>query len=277
MNHETVLPKNVRQIGEIQQDKKVYLEDYVITFIRRMEKETQEKCCLGILVGSVEQEEEGSLVFVRGALLLEEGEGADKTWKLTEEEKEKNFPDTRVVGCFITGEPDDAGAEEMISLLPEQPLLIFHLQEGEETVYWFEEKQYQKLKGYFIFYERNPQMQKYMADHCSPRKVEKEDGKEDGAIASFRKKVAQKDRIGKAGGTRYLASSFLVLTIFVLGMTILNNYDKMKQIEEAMSRMTVEMSEPSQAVPAETDGAEPVSAQTVSASAESPEETEANT
>ena len=38
MNHETVLPKNVRQIGEIQQDKKVYLEDYVITFIRRMEK-----------------------------------------------------------------------------------------------------------------------------------------------------------------------------------------------------------------------------------------------
>ena len=88
--------------------------------------------------------------------------------------------------------------------------------------------------------------------------------------------MAQKDRIGKAGGTRYLASSFLVLTIFVLGMTILNNYDKMKQIEEAMSRMTVEMSEPSPAVPAETDGAEPVSAQTVSASAESPEETEAN-
>ncbi len=277
MNHETVLPKNVRQIGEIQQDKKVYLEDYVITFIRRMEKETQEKCCLGILVGSVEQEEEGSLVFVRGALLLEAGEEADKAWKLTEEEKEKNFPDTRVVGCFMTGAPDEAGSKEMISLLPEQPLLIFHIQEGEETVYWFWENQYQKLKGYFIFYERNPQMQKYMAEHCSPRKVEKEDGKEeDGAIVSFRKKVAQKDRIGKASGTRYLASSFLVLTIFVLGMTILNNYDKMKQIEEAMSRMTVEMSEPSQAVPAETDGAESVSAQTVSAAAENPEEAEAN-
>ena len=84
-------------------------------------------------------------------------------------------------------------------------------------------------------------MQKYMAEHCSPRKVEKEDGKEeDGAIVSFRKKVAQKDRTGKAGGMKYLASSFLVLTIFVLGMTILNNYDKMKQIEEAMSRLTVE-------------------------------------
>ena len=278
MNHETVLPKNVRQIGEIQQDKKVYLEDYVTTFIKRKEKEAEAagKSCLGILVGSLEQEEEGSLVFVRGALLLEAGEEADKAWKLTEEEKEKNFPDTRVVGCFMTGAPDEAGSKEMISLLPEQPLLIFHIQEGEETVYWFWENQYQKLKGYFIFYERNPQMQKYMADHCSPRKVEKEDGKEDGAIASFRKKVAQKDRIGKAGGTRYLASSFLVLTIFVLGMTILNNYDKMKQIEEAMSRMTVEMSEPSQAVPAETDGAESVSAQTVSAAAENPEEAEAN-
>ena len=229
MNHETVLPKNVRQIGEIQQDKKVYLEDYVTTFIKRKEKEAEAagKSCLGILVGSLEQEEEGSLVFVRGALLLEAGEEADKAWKLTEEEKEKNFPDTRVVGCFMTGAPDEAGSKEMISLLPEQPLLIFHIQEGEETVYWFWENQYQKLKGYFIFYERNPQMQKYMAEHCSPRKVEKEDGKEeDGAIVSFRKKVAQKDRAGKAGGMKYLASSFLVLTIFVLGMTILNNYDK---------------------------------------------------
>ena len=37
MNRETVLPKNIRQIGEKQQDKKVYLEDYVITFIRRKE------------------------------------------------------------------------------------------------------------------------------------------------------------------------------------------------------------------------------------------------
>lgn len=107
MNHETVLPKNVRQIGEIQQDKKVYLEDYVTTFIKRKEKEAEAagKSCLGILVGSLEQEEEGSLVFVRGALLLEAGEEADKAWKLTEEEKEKNFPDTRVVGCFMTGAP----------------------------------------------------------------------------------------------------------------------------------------------------------------------------
>lgn len=43
MNRETVLPKNIRQIGEKQQDKKVYLEDYVITFIRRKEKERRER------------------------------------------------------------------------------------------------------------------------------------------------------------------------------------------------------------------------------------------
>ena len=43
MKQETVLPKNIRQIGEIQQDKKVYLEDYVMTFIRKREKDAQEK------------------------------------------------------------------------------------------------------------------------------------------------------------------------------------------------------------------------------------------
>ena len=38
MKRETVLPKNVRQIGEIQQDKKIYLEDYVMTFLGKKKK-----------------------------------------------------------------------------------------------------------------------------------------------------------------------------------------------------------------------------------------------
>ena len=105
------MPKNVRQIGEIQQDKKVYLEDYVTTFIKRKEKEAEAagKSCSVFWWGAWNRKRRGSLVFVRGALLLEAGEEADKAWKLTEEEKEKNFPDTRVVGCFMTGAPDEAG------------------------------------------------------------------------------------------------------------------------------------------------------------------------
>ena len=72
MKNETILPKNIRQIGEIQQDKKIYLEDYVITFIRKQERKDQELDCAGILLGTKQQCEAGMLMFVKGALRLEE-------------------------------------------------------------------------------------------------------------------------------------------------------------------------------------------------------------
>ena len=51
--------------------------------------------------------------------------------------KRKKFPGHPGGGLFYDRSADEAGSKEMISLLPEQPLLIFHIQEGEETVYWF--------------------------------------------------------------------------------------------------------------------------------------------
>ncbi|MCD8346939.1 MAG: hypothetical protein LUD16_03100 [Lachnospiraceae bacterium] len=37
MENENLLPKNIRQIGEIQGRQKICLEDYVMTYIRKME------------------------------------------------------------------------------------------------------------------------------------------------------------------------------------------------------------------------------------------------
>lgn len=248
MNRETVLPKNIRQIGEIQQDKKVYLEDYVITFIRKKAKEAGDRNCAGVLAGTMERDGEDSFVFVRGALLLDDQQEPEQRWKQVEEDREKNFPDSQMIGCFILGVLDEAYMAEIVEMLPQPPVIVFHMQEEEETVYWSQENQYQRLKGFFIFYERNPQMQKYMAEHCEPKEVEKEEGNSDEAIITFRKKVAQKKRTGKSGGVRYLASSFLVLTILVLGVTIINNYDKMKQIEATMSQLAEEQNEQRQSM-----------------------------
>ena len=38
MEKKTALPKNVRQIGDILGDKRIYLEDYVVTYIHKKEK-----------------------------------------------------------------------------------------------------------------------------------------------------------------------------------------------------------------------------------------------
>ena len=96
MKHETVLPKNIRQIGEIQQDKKVYLEDYVMTFIRKREKDAQEKDCAGILLGTKEQGEAGVFMFVKGAVHLEEEEEQ-------EQKRQSYFPELEVLGLMAGG------------------------------------------------------------------------------------------------------------------------------------------------------------------------------
>lgn len=239
MKQEMVLPKNIRQIGEIQQDKKIYLEDYVMTYIRKKEKEGCESCA-GVLFGKKEQDEQGTYLFLTGALLLDQELDTKQRWEKIEEEKSTYFPDQEMWGYFLIGTMEEEGLEEITKQLSGTPAIIFHIQEGEENVYWSEEQQYHRLKGYFVFYERNPQMQKYMAESEAPKRVEEEEGVSDKAIVSFRKKVKEKTQEKRNDGMRYLASSFLMLTIFMLGVTIVNNYDRMKNMEKLIEQISLE-------------------------------------
>ncbi|MCD7765507.1 MAG: hypothetical protein LUH53_03185, partial [Lachnospiraceae bacterium] len=67
MGNENLLPKNIRQIGEIQGRRKIYLEDYVMTYIRKMENRGNDDF-LGILLGERKCTEEAEYVFVRGIM-----------------------------------------------------------------------------------------------------------------------------------------------------------------------------------------------------------------
>ena len=268
MKNETILPKNIRQIGEIQQDKKTYLEDYVITFIRKQERKDQELDCAGILLGTKQQCEAGMLMFVKGALRLEEEEDQ-------EQKRQNYFPELEVLGYYVIGTMEEDKLEKLMDPPAVLPFVIFHIQEGEENVYWSEEKQFQRLSGYFIFYERNPQMQKYMFECLEPQKVEEEEGSSDQAIISFREKVKEKHGMTRRGGIRYLAGSFLTLTIFMLGVTIINNYDKMKDMEETISRISVEQERERLQIATATAEAEKAAATASSANAQISTETDA--
>ena len=62
----TGLPKNIRQIGDAGSDKRVYIEDYVITFL--------EKTGCAVLLGEVWQNENMKCLFADGAVEIAEGE-----------------------------------------------------------------------------------------------------------------------------------------------------------------------------------------------------------
>ena len=65
------IPCNIRQIGQIQDGYKIYMEDYVSTYLNRISNHTREKSRSVLLLGTVEERHDGTYFFVRGAACSE--------------------------------------------------------------------------------------------------------------------------------------------------------------------------------------------------------------
>ena len=64
------LPNNVRQIGEIKGQKKIYMEDYVYTFLKKIARNPHGDEVAAILFGSCHWTSQGDYIFIRSALQI---------------------------------------------------------------------------------------------------------------------------------------------------------------------------------------------------------------
>ena len=238
MGKETVLPKNIRQIGDIQGTDRICLEDYVTTYIRKKEPQ-EDRGYLGIFFGEEREEEEYVYVFIRGILEVPEEEMEDgQLLEYLKTEGEKYFPACAVQGCCVIGAYPAAKMERMTALIPEAGKLLYHLQEQEESLYRLTDGQYHRIRGYFIFYEQNPEMQEYLAQSFQEEHTEKEP-LPDNAIKSFREKIKEKG-IQQHTSFLRLAGSFLVITVLAVGAIAVNRVDEIRTIRELSGDVTLE-------------------------------------
>lgn len=68
MEKEAILPKNVRQIGDIQGNVRIYMEDYVMTFIHKKEQQEEKGGFLGVFLGKTQRAEDEVRIFIRGLM-----------------------------------------------------------------------------------------------------------------------------------------------------------------------------------------------------------------
>ncbi len=262
MSKETALPKNIRQIGDVRGRERIYLEDYVMTYIRKKEKQ-EEQGYLGIFLGERQETEESVSVFVRGILEIPEmpAEGQENAalGELIQAECQKYFPEWEVQGCCVIGTYPSARMEQLAELIPESAGMLYHLQEQEETLYWMEKGQYERIKGYFVFYEQNRKMQEYLAELFQEKSVEKE-SLPDKAIKTFRQKVKEKG-LQKNSSMLKLAGSFFVVTVLVIGAIAVNRVDDLRTIRNMTSDSTAENE-------ADRDGAQAVASDSAQVGAE---------
>lgn len=269
------LPKNFRQIGTPEGNKRVYIEDYVYTYLHPSFSGIQEhRIC--ILVGEIREAAGCLCVYVSGALELQGVNYCSNAPILSEATRaeicmqmERYFPGCTLLGWFY----DQKGVPPRVTPEIERVyknffggnnriLLLSDSLERDETLFLYEDGAIRKKSGYYIYYERNAQMQEYMirSRQDTPEEVKPEEVRDE-ALKNYREMVLRRSE-EKRSGTHslvYGTGLLVVMSVCVIGITMFNNYQKMKDIEEAVKtlRPAVETTETSLVIENLEGGVEP--------------------
>lgn len=168
------LPRNIRQVGSPGGRHKIYIEDYVYTYLKAVAG--KKESCAAVFLGKSRMAKDIRYTFVNGA--LECGSGIfqwdkicldDSFWRNLEREQKKYFPDREIVGWFL------GKAGQALELSPaveaahrkyfsgrDKVLMLMDVLEEEEIFFIYDQGYLQKREGYYIYYEKNIPMQEYM-------------------------------------------------------------------------------------------------------------------
>ena len=248
------LPKNVRQIGDPEDRRKIYIEDYVITYLRRLAGEETLNSRVAILLGHSEQMDGLPYLFIRGAVGLKKLEYiengipfTDEIWAEVYGAMKEYFADLDILGWYLSlpGYPMELGPELLKIHVNyfggvDKVLLVSDSSDEAADFFAYENGKLTRQRGYTIFYERNEAMQRYMIETGDGESIDEKEHFEDRAIKSFRTIVQEKR---EASGQKrvmtflYMASTFLVMVVLVIGITLINNYEKMTGLETALREL----------------------------------------
>lgn len=245
------LPKNIRQIGERDAIVKLYVEDYVNTYLRRLYPAGGQDLRVGLLLGSVEMNDGTPYIFIDGAMemedVTEQGQKvvfSELAWKKAYQSVEQLFPKRSVLGWFLCGAPGNDLSplnywKQHVQYFqgPNKLMYLSSEVEGDESVYITSEDGFYKLCGYSIYYERNQMMQDYMVLRKDVRRIES--GSDEKVIQEFRKRMDEhKDEVTDRHQTLGLLRSMcMAMSIVILagGIVMFNNYERMQEMESVIA------------------------------------------
>lgn len=256
------LPKNIRQIGQIGEKKKIYVEDYVITYLNRLSDKNMDILKVAILLGEVKNADH-TYLFINGAIEIKSRDFTlnhiyfnDEIWSGVYEIIKEYFSGMNIVGWFLSvpGYPLELNDEIMRVHLNHfagnnKVLMMSEPIEKEDAFFLFEKGSLTRQSGYYIYYEKNEAMQNYMIDRNEIAGEVVKEEITDEAAKHFRAIIQEKkleNQQRKMMAFMYTASTFLVLVVVVIGVTMINNYSKMKNMEVALLTISENVKEASE-------------------------------
>lgn len=112
------MPRNVRQIGLANGDYRIYIEDYVYTFLCSLaeDEKPEGQGSVAVLTGEIQWTADMTCIFIKGAIAADGMEAAaehidfsEKLWQKLQEDKDQYFPEQEIVGWFFCTASDSNG------------------------------------------------------------------------------------------------------------------------------------------------------------------------
>lgn len=248
---ERQIPKNVRQIGNVSDTPKIYVEDYVDTFFSQLCEKAGENPIGAFLVGDFVKSEENEYVYIYGAIQMHDLKMSgneyvldDEVWKAAYEDCKQYFEDGEMLGWFVAHAGVPLAVENSTLKLHKKSFpknnTVFILKdpvEREEKYFVHKLNDLMEMGGHFTYYEKNPCMQNYMISARKKNGVCPSETVEDRAAKDFRSLVRSRGEQQSQRRTNrlmYAMSACLVLIVLIMGVATMNNFDKMKAVQSML-------------------------------------------
>ncbi|MCI9079034.1 MAG: LysM peptidoglycan-binding domain-containing protein [Lachnospiraceae bacterium] len=241
------LPENIRQIGETNGGLKIYIEDYVMTYIHQIFTEKQEKAIV-VFLGKKGREQASGCVFLYGAIQVQcdimegpKGLTANK-WNQVYEEMNECFPGAQILGwgCGVSmwNSRADVSVKQIHGKFFSENgkmLYVTDMSEKEEKIFVWNSGGLSEQPGFVVYYEKNPQMQEYMLRGKGKRSIEA--AYKDDVTENMRTVIKEKEdvKVIKTKHIGYATIAAMFIMLVAVGGLLHKSMDKIKYLEETVA------------------------------------------
>lgn len=255
----TVFPTNVRQMGTADDGLRIYMEDYVHTYLYQYARSSATGEKLAVLMGKHLMIDGKNTIFISGVIqarFTEKLKGMEtitgQSWKYISEEIEKYFPDLEIVGwmhsrpsfgAFVTSR--DEAYHKKVFGGKDQVFFVVDPVDRQDRFYVLNENStaLRPVKGYFVYYEKNVQMQEYMLANSLVQPKNTADDEEDektnehmdaaGKIRSvlMNKNVEKVKRVKHKYAAFTLVSAALCMMCVLMSLSIVKSVSRINRLE----------------------------------------------
>lgn len=253
------VPKNIRQIGNPEGEQKIYIEDYVISYINKIARPENIYSRGAILVGEAKSTKNGSAIFISGAieasnleLDMDETVFNNEVWTQIYDTIKNFFPDLEVVGWFLSRLGFSTQINEKIQKThidnfsgKDKVLYVVDSLEKEDAFYLYDQGRLRKQTGYYIYYDRNENMQNYIQSRSEMEEkiLNPIEAKDREVLTRVRNQVTKAERRKKKNLMPQVVSFIFATGMLAIGITIMNNYDKMRKLEMKLEQLNLTMNQ----------------------------------